>query len=394
MKKRTGNHTKTAAITAIALTAAVMAPAMTMRNTRGAQQENPSVGLEENAVWTDEENFRAELTVKIRGLDEVHTDSAQETAEPDQDPGNDVQDEEIVEQENSQDADEDEIQMQSELSEEEPEQADQKTEYFMITYISEYFQPDIDTLSEQTQAEPVAVINQKGESTEIIRLTSIIDTEKMEEGEIAFSFPVLLREEYRTPQEDMMYSVIQEEPLQKDRPGAASYLQMGSGEEAQILAEGESPVLHVRAVQQTPEEPEPTEVLEPTKVPEPDPSQSPDSTESPAPNPTKKPTAVPTETPKATPTPRPSSTPVPSPTVSQAGVNGFGTNFGVTPTPASDPVSYQSSSYGSQTGISYKTASKPATGDQTETGLSIVLLLFAAMSGIGAFARLKGKNER
>ena len=45
MKKRTGNHTKTAAITAIALTAAVMAPAMTMRNTRGAQQENPSVGL-------------------------------------------------------------------------------------------------------------------------------------------------------------------------------------------------------------------------------------------------------------------------------------------------------------------------------------------------------------
>ena len=333
MKKRTGNHTKTAAITAIALTAAVMAPAMTMRNTRGAQQENPSVGLEENAVWTDEENFRAELTVKIRGLDEVHTDSAQETAEPDQDPGNDVQNEEIVEQENSQDADEDEIQMQSELSEEEPEQADQKTEYFMITYISEYFQPDIDTLSEQTQAEPVAVINQKGESTEIIRLTSIIDTEKMEEGETALSFPVLLREEYRTPQEDMMYSVIQEEPLQKDRPGAASYLQMGSGEEAQILAEGESPVLHVRAVQQTPEEPEPTEVLEPTKVPEPDPSQSPDSTESPAPNPTKKPTAVPTETPKATPTPRPSSTPVPSPTVSQAGVNGFGTNFGVTPTP-------------------------------------------------------------
>ena len=188
MKKRTGNHTKTAAITAIALTAAVMAPAMTMRNTRGAQQENPSVGLEENAVWTDEENFRAELTVKIRGLDEVHTDSAQETAEPDQDPGNDVQDEEIVEQENSQDADEDEIQMQSELSEEEPEQADQKTEYFMITYISEYFQPDIDTLSEQTQAEPVAVINQKGESTEIIRLTSIIDTEKMEEGETASVF--------------------------------------------------------------------------------------------------------------------------------------------------------------------------------------------------------------
>ena len=239
MKKRTGNHTKTAAITAIALTAAVMAPAMTMRNTRGAQQENPSVGLEENAVWTDEENFRAELTVKIRGLDEVHTDSAQETAEPDQDPGNDVQNEEIVEQENSQDADEDEIQMQSELSEEEPEQADQKTEYFMITYISEYFQPDIDTLSEQTQAEPVAVINQKGESTEIIRLTSIIDIEKMEEGETALSFPVLLREEYRTPQEDMMYSVIQEEPLQKDRPGAASYLQMGSGEEAQILAEGE-----------------------------------------------------------------------------------------------------------------------------------------------------------
>ena len=85
--KKTGNHTKTAAITAIALTAAVMAPAMTMRNTRGAQQEeDPFVGLEENAVWTDEENLRAELTVKIRGLDEVHTDSAQETAEPDQIP--------------------------------------------------------------------------------------------------------------------------------------------------------------------------------------------------------------------------------------------------------------------------------------------------------------------
>lgn len=382
MKKRTGNHTK-AAVAAFALTAVVMAPAMTMINTRGAEPENSSVSLEENAVWTDEANFRAEFTVKIRGLDEIQTDSAQEMTEPDQDLGNDVQDEESVELENSQDADEDEIQMQ---------------EYFLITYISEYFQPDIDALSEQTQAEPVAVVNQKGESTEIIRLTSMIDTEKMEEGETSLSFPVSLREEYRTPEEDMMYSVIQEEPLQKDQPGAASYLQVGTGEEAQILAEGESPVLHVRATQQTSEEPsvtpaedpEPTQVPDSTEEPEPDPSQTP----KPAKDPTETPSAVPTEIPKTTPTPRPTSTPVPSPTVSQTGVNGFGINSGVTPTPVSDPVSYQSSGYDSQTGTSYKTASKPATGDQAETGLSVVLLLFAAMSGIGAFARLKGKNER
>lgn len=47
--------------------------------------------------------------------------------------------------------------------------------------------------------------------------------------------------------------------------------------------------------------------------------------------------------------------------------------------------------YASKTANAYATASKPRTGDETETMLYIVLGIFAVMSGIGAFVHRKGR---
>lgn len=66
----------------------------------------------------------------------------------------------------------------------------------------------------------------------------------------------------------------------------------------------------------------------------------------------------------------------------------------VSPTPT---ASYQSYAASSKTGNAYAASSKPQTGDQAETGLFLVMGIFAVMSGIQAFcyqkSRKKGENQ-
>ena len=64
----------------------------------------------------------------------------------------------------------------------------------------------------------------------------------------------------------------------------------------------------------------------------------------------------------------------------------------VTPQPAS--LASQNYGYDSKSGSAYTTASKPRTGDETETALYIVLGIFAIMSGVSAFCYRKTKNSR
>lgn len=65
----------------------------------------------------------------------------------------------------------------------------------------------------------------------------------------------------------------------------------------------------------------------------------------------------------------------------------------VTPGPTAVATQTYGDGYGyaSKTANAYATASKPCTGDETETMLYIVLGIFAVMSGIGAFVHRKGR---
>ena len=65
----------------------------------------------------------------------------------------------------------------------------------------------------------------------------------------------------------------------------------------------------------------------------------------------------------------------------------------VTPGPTAVATQIYGDGYGyaSKTANAYATASKPRTGDETETMLYIVLGIFAVMSGIGAFVHRKGR---
>ena len=67
----------------------------------------------------------------------------------------------------------------------------------------------------------------------------------MPEETLSLRIPLTLREEYRYPAEASSYSLVQDEPLKKDRNSAGTFLLMEENEETQILAEGISPSLDV-----------------------------------------------------------------------------------------------------------------------------------------------------
>lgn len=79
---------------------------------------------------------------------------------------------------------------------------------------------------------------------------------------------------------------------------------------------------------------------------------------------------------------------------SKANVELKETNNIVTVTPQPASLASQSYGYDSKSGSAYTTASKPRTGDETETALYIVLGIFAIMSGVSAFCYRKTKKQQ
>ena len=120
----------------------------------------------------------------------------------------------------------------------------------LVTYISEYFSPEISEIPGDISVTPITIKNQKGKSIEIIKLEYKINTENMPEETLSLRIPLTLREEYRYPAEASSYSLVQDEPLKKDRNSAGTFLLMEENEETQILAEGISPSLDVEAAQE------------------------------------------------------------------------------------------------------------------------------------------------
>lgn len=119
----------------------------------------------------------------------------------------------------------------------------------LVTYISEYFVPETDSVPKNMAAQQISVRSQSGEVTEITKLESVLNVEQNGQDEIFFRIPLILRQEYRFPAEKSSYPVTQEEPLQKDCTGAGTFLMTEENGEKLVIAEGISPMLDVEAAE-------------------------------------------------------------------------------------------------------------------------------------------------
>ena len=119
----------------------------------------------------------------------------------------------------------------------------------LVTYISEYFVPETDSVPKNMAAQQITVRSQSGEATEITKLESVLNVEQNGQDEIFFRIPLILRQEYRFPAEKSSYPVTQEEPLQKDCTGAGTFLMTEENGEKLVIAEGISPMLDVEAAE-------------------------------------------------------------------------------------------------------------------------------------------------
>ena len=119
----------------------------------------------------------------------------------------------------------------------------------LVTYISEYFVPETDSVPKNMAAQQISVRSQSGEATEITKLESVLNVEQNGQDEIFFRIPLILRQEYRFPAEKSSYPVTQEEPLQKDCTGAGTFLITEENGEELVIAEGISPMLDVEAAE-------------------------------------------------------------------------------------------------------------------------------------------------
>lgn len=119
----------------------------------------------------------------------------------------------------------------------------------LVTYISEYFVPETDSVPKNMAAQQISVRSQSGEVTEITKLESVLNVEQNGQDEIFFRIPLILRQEYRFPAEKSSYPVTQEEPLQKDCTGAGTFLLTEENGEELVIAEGISPMLDVEAAE-------------------------------------------------------------------------------------------------------------------------------------------------
>ena len=119
----------------------------------------------------------------------------------------------------------------------------------LVTYISEYFVPETDSVPKNMAAQQISVRSQSGEATEITKLKIVLNVEQDGQDEIFFRIPLILRQEYRFPAEKSSYPVTQEEPLQKDCAGAGTFLLTEENGEELVIAEGISPMLDVEAAE-------------------------------------------------------------------------------------------------------------------------------------------------
>ena len=257
MKNRIWNQTKAAVLAMVAILSGICVPFQEMQ-VSGAELVAPVLNIEQSAKWTDEENYKAELTLRLSGLntlkDVSKVDQEQEKIQVEMETEGFTEDarekaEEDFTADEGEKAEEDfgEGGAAEKAEVENPAMPEEKKEYILTTYISEYFLLDTASLPEEITAETVSIKNQKGEDTEILRLTEHLQMEKITEDYYALTVPVTLRPEYQLSWEKRTYPVVQDEPLQKDQTGLGTFLQEKTGEELQTLVSNPSPELLVNA---------------------------------------------------------------------------------------------------------------------------------------------------
>lgn len=257
MKNRIWNQTKAAVLAMAAILSGICVPFQEMQ-VSGAELVAPVLNIEQSAKWTDEENYKAELTLRLSGLntlkDVSKVDQEQEKIQAEMETESFTEDagekaEEDFTADEGEKAEEDfgEGGAAEKAEAENPAMPEEKKEYILTTYISEYFLLDTASLPEEVTAETVSIKNQKGEDTEILRLTEHLQMEKITEDYYALTVPVTLRPEYQLSWEKRTYPVVQDEPLQKDQTGLGTFLQEKTGEELQTLVSNPSPELLVNA---------------------------------------------------------------------------------------------------------------------------------------------------
>lgn len=257
MKNRIWNQTKAAVLAMVAILSGICVPFQEMQ-VSGAELVAPVLNIEQSAKWTDEENYKAELTLRLSGLntlkDVSKVDQEQEKIQAEMETESFTEDarekaEEDFTADEGEKAEEDfgEGGAAEKAEAENPAMPEEKKEYILTTYISEYFLLDTASLPEEITAETVSIKNQKGEDTEILRLTEHLQMEKITEDYYVLTVPVTLRPEYQLSWEKRTYPVVQDEPLQKDQTGLGTFLQEKTGEELQTLISNPSPELLVNA---------------------------------------------------------------------------------------------------------------------------------------------------
>ena len=257
MKNRIWNQTKAAVLAMAAILSGICVPFQEMQ-VSGAELVAPVLNIEQSAKWTDEENYKAELTLRLSGLntlkDVSKVDQEQEKIQAEMETESFTEDagekaEEDFTADEGEKAEEDfgEGGAVEKAETENPAMPEEKKEYILTTYISEYFLLDTASLPEEVTAETVSIKNQKGEDTEILRLTEHLQMEKITEDYYALTVPVTLRPDYQLSWEKRTYPVVQDEPLQKDQTGLGTFLQEKTGEELQTLVSNPSPELLVNA---------------------------------------------------------------------------------------------------------------------------------------------------
>lgn len=278
---------------AAAAAGAVLSGGFQPETVKSADLADTNISIAQTGNWTDRENRKAELQIRVEGLGSwlaqreetvVNTVQDQENSrgEPDvteeqsnfeheninyeyADKDQERKDEyeyveelasgKTVQQENEEQEETGAGPQEGETAggedvEEAPVPSAVQQGLTLITYISEYFSPEISEIPGDISVTPITIKNQKGKSIEIIKLEYKINTENMPEETLSLRIPLTLREEYRYPAEASSYSLVQDEPLKKDRNSAGTFLLMEENEETQILAEGISPSLDVEAAQE------------------------------------------------------------------------------------------------------------------------------------------------
>lgn len=281
MKKRIWNQLKKAAL--VTVLAGIMGNCAVSAAEFDTQELTvPGVQIRQSAQWTDQENFQAELSLEVSGLKELYRKAQEYDGEgPQEDSTKDVQEAQLdnsqgdgeqkdegspadtdsasenTSQGEKEQADGDVQQDDTDGSEEnaqvgEESQPDDKVQlsarYFLTAYISEYFHVNESGLKHDMQAEPVQIRNQKGEETEITKLTCEVLLTDAETDMFSLIIPISLREEYRVSPVAVAYPVCQDEPLQKE-PNTmnpeGTYLTSRTGDTEEVLAVSSSALLQV-----------------------------------------------------------------------------------------------------------------------------------------------------